>query len=588
MLKTNVVESDQFHATQSKTLNMLKDALINSFGPMGSNTMIIKENKYNRYTKDGYSILQEIQCANVIEMFTVKDIVEITRNIVTTVGDGTTSAIILSALIFDACYSRSGLKKYPPVMVANMIKRVANEMSEIILSKKKETTPEDIYNIALISTNGNEDIANRLKVIYEKYGNDVFIDVAASTTKETLIKEYDGMTLETGFADPCFVNNTKGTCYLRKPRIYAFYDPIDTIEMQSFLLEILDKNIVTPGRDPKASYVPTVIMAPRIGSDVNAILEQFMNQLTKTEVPVRPPVLIITNILDIDRYTDIVKLSGARFIRKYLDPKMQAEDIKNDLAPTLSNITTWAAGSADVVEADTVSTKFINPQLFFDLDDDGNRIYSAEYNSYITWLEQKLDESMRDQANANVTGTLKRRINALKANMVEYLVGGISPTDRDAERDLVEDAVLNCRSAAKNGYGRAANIEGAIAALELFRESVKAEPEEGKDEISDEQSLYINICDIIQCAYEELLEALVASAGFDKDANEEEITNITETIIYDGIPYNVKTKEYDEKVISSIQSDVMIIQSIAKILSIMITANQCIVPNPMLNLYSTK
>ena len=46
MLKTNVVEHNEFAEAQLKALNIAKDALINSFGPMGSNTMIIKENAF--------------------------------------------------------------------------------------------------------------------------------------------------------------------------------------------------------------------------------------------------------------------------------------------------------------------------------------------------------------------------------------------------------------------------------------------------------------------------------------------------------------------------------------------------------------
>ena len=468
MLKTNVVEHNEFAEAQLKALNIAKDALINSFGPMGSNTMIIKENAFNKYTKDGYTILQNIQCLNIIESFAIKDIVEVTRNIVTTVGDGTTSAVILSALIFESILKNEELKKYAPVLVAKKLQEVADIMTKIIRARKHETTPEDIYNIALISTNGNEGVANRLKVIYEKFGNGVFIDVAASTTKETLLKEYDGMTLETGFPNPCFINNSKGTSYLRKPRIYAFQDPIDTYEMQSFLIKIMEDNIFDPIKNNK-TCIPTVIMTPKIGSDVNAVLEQLMTNMSQAEPMNRPPLLIISNILDADRYEDIMYMTGARWIRKYLDPSMQKKDIADGLAPTIENVSVWAAGSADVVEADTVATKFINPYNYFETNEKGERVYSKKFNQYVAYLEQALEEKQRDQANNNIVGNLKRRINSVKSNMVEYLVGGISPTDRDAERDLVEDAVLNCRSAAKNGWGRASNIEGFLAAKDVMK-----------------------------------------------------------------------------------------------------------------------
>ena len=574
MLKTNVVEHNEFAEAQLKALNIAKEALINSFGPMGSNTMIIKENAFNKYTKDGYTILQNIQCLNIIESFAIKDIVEVTRNIVTTVGDGTTSAVILSALIFESILKNEELKKYAPVLVAKKLQEVADIMTKIIRARKHETTPEDIYNIALISTNGNEDVANRLKVIYEKFGNGVFIDVAASTTKETLLKEYDGMTLETGFPNPCFINNSKGTSYLRKPRIYAFHDPIDTYEMQSFLIKIMEDNIFDPIKNNKPC-IPTVIMTPKIGSDVNAVLEQLMTNMSQAEPTNRPPLLIISNILDIDRYEDIMYMTDARWIRKYLDPSMQKKDIEAGLAPTLDNVSVWAAGSADVVEADTVATKFINPYNYFETKKNGERVHSEKFNQYVAYLEQALEEKQRDQANNNIVGNLKRRINSLKSNMVEYLVGGISPTDRDAERDLVEDAVLNCRSAAKNGWGRASNVEGFLAAKDAVNFANDSKKTNDLDKI---------MSTIIFNAYYDLIGILLDTVKMEEDAKE----HVLDTISAEQIPYNLKTGLFDDGVISSIESDVVVIQSIAKIVGIMVTANQCIVPNPVLNQYSKK
>ena len=92
---------------------------------------------------------------------------------------------------------------------------------------------------------------------------------------------------------------------------------------------------------------------------------------------------------------------------------------------------------------------------------------SDTFNTLVKFLEAELAKAYEAGEDNNVTGTLKRRINSLKANMVEYLVGGVSATDRDAVRDLVEDAVLNCRSAARNGVGYGANFEGLIASLQL-------------------------------------------------------------------------------------------------------------------------
>ena len=71
MLRTNIVEREPFHKAQANVLHMLKDALVSSFGPMGSYTQIIKEGQYNKYTKDGYTILNEIKQINQTTPFLI-------------------------------------------------------------------------------------------------------------------------------------------------------------------------------------------------------------------------------------------------------------------------------------------------------------------------------------------------------------------------------------------------------------------------------------------------------------------------------------------------------------------------------------
>ena len=39
-----------------------------------------------------------------------------------------------------------------------------------ILTHKRETTIEDIYNICMISTNGNEEVSQQITDIYKQYG----------------------------------------------------------------------------------------------------------------------------------------------------------------------------------------------------------------------------------------------------------------------------------------------------------------------------------------------------------------------------------------------------------------------------------
>ena len=141
-------------------------------------------------------------------------------------------------------------------------------------------------------------------------------------------------------------------------------------------------------------------------------------------------------------------MCGAPLIKKYLNPDIQKEDIDKGLAPTPETIKEFC-GSADLVVSDLTKTKFINPSKMFN--EDGS--YSNEYKSVLSFLENELKKAQDAGEGINKTGRLKRRINSFKGNMIDLLIGGVSNTDRNNLRAAVEDAVLNCRSAAKYGVG---------------------------------------------------------------------------------------------------------------------------------------
>jgi chaperonin GroEL len=558
-LVTNVVTKNNLRPVQIETLTKLSDVLSSSFGPYGSFTGITKDNMETIYTKDGHTILSHIYFQNQLERAIKDDIENITRHIVKTVGDGTTSAVILSSIIFKNLTELDS-KNYTSSEIIHAFKNVVELAKENIKLRGKDATVEDIYNIALIATNNNEEIATELSNIYKEFGMDVFIDVAVSSSDVSQLKIYDGMSIETGYAETCFINDTKAaTATVRAPRIYIFDDPIDTPNMAALFDTIIGYNIIKPYNDGEYDkVVPTVIMAPKISPDLSNVMKDLSTWLYKIDASNKPPILIVTNIYNQDQLSDIAQLSGGKVIKKYLDPKIQAMDIEKGLCPDINNVTEFYC-SADEVVSDAFTTKIINPKYMYN--EDGSK--SETFNTIVTFLESELEKAKKDGADANVTGNLKRRINSLKANMVEYLIGGIATGDRDSLRAAVEDAVLNCRSAAANGVGYGANFEG----FKTFRD-IKA---------SEDNDLEKEIMTLIYQAYKELLNILYSKAGL----NEEEF-NI---LLNSDEPYNMVTYEYDGKVLSSIESDSTILGAIGEIITVMFTANQFILETPLHNVY---
>ena len=69
-------------------------------------------------------------------------------------------------------------------------------------------------------------------------------------------------------------------------------------------------------------------------------------------------------------------------------------------------------------------------------------------------------------------------------------------------------------------------------------------------------------------------------------ATEAEADAIAAKSIEMGCPYNIRTKEFDGKVKSSIESDTIILNSVMKIVGMMVTCNQFAVPSAQHNVYS--
>lgn len=559
----NIVRKEQLREIQSWTLSFLRNVVEATQGPKSSNTMILKANEFNKYSKDGHSVLKEVKFTDVIENALKNDMVSLTQEISNTVGDGTTSAVILASILFEKFKDIEATGKCTPYELIERFKKHSEKMKEIILKRKREFTPETAYEISYIATNGNEEVAKTISEFYEKYGNDLYIDLMASPNKETYVREFEGLTLDTGYADNCFQNvDGQALVEINKPNIYAFEDPIDVPSMGELFVGIIQKNIMAPlSTKLYNNIIPTVIICPKIGYDYDA----FMQELAKTFVQVnpsqRPPLLVITNVMGSasrEIYENIVHLSGAKFIRKFINPEVKKEAAEKGEVATLSNIDKFA-GKCEVVRSTIDSSVFISPEKMYK--DENKEEYSDLYNGLIMNIEAEIKQAEATSKDLNLIGDLKRKLHALKSNMIQYAIGGVTVGDRDSIKHLVEDAVKSCRSAAKYGVGQAANIEGLLASMELATE----------DDI---------IGEAIAKAYLELVMTLYMTVYSEEKAKE-----LVQQSIDRKEAFDLKHETFNDTVLASIMSDVVIFETLSKILTLIITCNQVVLPEVIMNTY---
>lgn len=598
---TNVVSEDKLREIQISTLNRARKYLSKTFGPMGSNTKIISGNDVKNissdYSKDGLKVLKNIIFQDPIEASIIEELIGLTRSVEAEVGDGTTSSVVLSSYIFEKLDLIQKKYNIPPYRLTVLFDEAVKLIQEEIEKDKKETTVDDIYDIAMISTNGNEEVSANIKEIYEKFGMDVDLSVGISNTEDSIVKAYDGLTVTEGMSDPAFINKREdNTCVIPNAHVYYFQDPIDSFDMIALFEEIINYNIIDPvSQDEEPT--PTVICCPKISRDTENILKNLCTQLYQWDqtdnISLKPPICIVTNLTGSDELImgDIADLCGCKPIKKYIDPNQKKKEEESGLAATVETVAENFFGIAEQVVSDSRKTKFINPQHMVHYDEEGNMTYDPVYTAMVEFLETELKESKASE-DANYVGTTRKRLSALKANMVDYLVGGVTISDRNATKDLVEDAIKNCASAAKDGWGLAANFEGLFNTFKLITSKVSKVEEKFKADLD----IGLDILKSIFYAYFQTSKDLYSTV-----TTEEEAEVVTEKTITDiKGPINIKKGCFDFNVNNdkelnqlslnidvkcTITLDIKILNTIAKIISLMVTCNQCLLQAPQLNKY---
>ena len=106
-LVSNVVSEKQLREAQLRALKLFANTIQGTYGPMGGYTAYsyrdgAKGSKaiMSNYTKDGFTVLKNIDLDKPIEDILKDDIRTICTQVIKSIGDGTTSAVIMSYLIF--------------------------------------------------------------------------------------------------------------------------------------------------------------------------------------------------------------------------------------------------------------------------------------------------------------------------------------------------------------------------------------------------------------------------------------------------------------------------------------------------------
>lgn len=202
-----------------KGVKTLAKAVKSTLGPGGRNC-IFHINGSTQVTKDGVTVAKQIRPIDIFERMGADIIREASEKTAHTSGDGTTSSTILAeAIIEEGCTMlASGLNAISLQRgIMSAAKTITNYINENI---SQACTSERIKNVALVSTNWDQEIADLISEAVIKVGPNGSVTVNDSHSAESFVKYIDGLQIERGYLSPYFVNNVaKQECILENPLI---------------------------------------------------------------------------------------------------------------------------------------------------------------------------------------------------------------------------------------------------------------------------------------------------------------------------------------------------------------------------------
>ena len=205
--KREVLFKESFEQSLKRGVDTLANAVKVTMGPKGKLVMIQRENNHPIVTKDGVTVAEAVNLEDDLENLGVSVLKEAADRTADEAGDGTTTSTVLAQSIFN-----EGLRMQAAGYQADLIKAGIIEGLEVVKTflddqKKEIHEREELLQVALISANGEEEIANLIVSAIEASGVDGSIIVEQAKGFKSDLTVVDGFRIERGFLSPYFVTD---------------------------------------------------------------------------------------------------------------------------------------------------------------------------------------------------------------------------------------------------------------------------------------------------------------------------------------------------------------------------------------------
>lgn len=529
MAAKNVLFSTDAREELLNGVDLIANAVKVTLGPKGRNVLIAKSFGAPRSTKDGVTVAKEIELKDARRNIGAQLIREVASKQADHSGDGTTTATVLAQSIV-----REGVKAVAAGMNPMDLKRgidlaVAAVVADLVKRGTTVKGNQEIKQIALVSANGDEDIASKIAEAMDKVGKEGVITVEEAKSMESELDVVNGMQFDRGYVSPYFVTNAeKMAVELENPAILIVEKKLSDLQP---LIPVLEA-VMQSGR-------PLLIIAEDIEGQVLATLV-----VNKLRGGLRVAAVKAPGFGDRRKamLEDIAILTKGQVVSEEMG--ITLESVKENLGVYLGQ-----AKTVRITKDDTTIIEGAGEKKYIE-----NR--AAEIRSAIASTSSDYDREK-----------LQERLAKLSGGVAVIRVGGATDVEVKEKKDRADDAVHATKAALAEGV-----IAGGGCAL-LYATKALANL---KGENNDQQ---VGI-DIIRRAIQAPIRQIAENAGTEGSVVVGKLMDSTDS----NKGYNAQTGEYVDMVKAGIIDPVKVvrtaIQDAASVASLLITTEAMIFDAP--------
>lgn len=581
---TNVIGDAEYKEAFQNVSHVAAEILSRTLGPY-AHTTIIDDGSYRYSTKDGWSIANRILFNDALANSLFSFIKTISFNLVSKVGDGTTTAIVAADKFIR---NMAKTDQFKNVRQKDLLEDLETAKETIIQMLKnggyihtiqQDGDMEDIYRIAYTSTNGNAKIASMIKQIYlETHNPTIYVNIGNDL--ETTMEIQNGYRFD---CNPIMLKNYTNTdtkefkTDVGNASAIFFNHNVNYVTHRRMIEEIL-----TMVQDAPALRGMTIILiAPYFDDTLSGAINNANNKFVANGL--NPPIMMIQvpmmNTVQKHFYNDFRAVIGNLFLEesavemfnRLKDPDKFTDESQEAFKDNFSNLAGYHSCRELIMDYlkpmdhCTIGKDFILVEKYDRNSKDFKEVFEDAKKNY----EEELAESAKRMTDLDRTFmNASMRYTRICGKMGIINVGGASELERKCLKDSVDDAVLASRSAYENGYvaGMNLSIISAIAAC--------------KKEATDSQ--FDAIYDLLMKSFMdtdmEIIRNMMPNWS-DKEIDKY-LYPVFQRAIQNKYGFDLVREEFEDPnhltVINSVMTDIEILKSVVSILGYSLTSNQMI------------